>query len=244
MRDIVLINDFARRSFRDVADQDYIAARVSYRAELAEPFLWCSQQALEKYLKAILLFNKRSAKRIRHDLEKALSRVNEITDIGFDLPEDIIRFVKYVNQFGANRYLEYSTYLRPKCLIELDRTVWYIRRYCYYMRGNIKRRDGTCIPRLPFEVSKVHNKQYEKNPHTYRILGGYLENVIEKESEAFTQLTWKNFYYGRRKKKRIKKYSYYSSSVNPTLTLHPEGYEVLQQLVDFSKETRQLFKSK
>ena len=33
------LNDFAKRSFRDVADQDYIAARMSYRANLREPFL-------------------------------------------------------------------------------------------------------------------------------------------------------------------------------------------------------------
>ena len=40
MDDRVLINSFARRSFRDIADQDYIAARVNYQANLPEPFLW------------------------------------------------------------------------------------------------------------------------------------------------------------------------------------------------------------
>ncbi len=50
-----LINQLALRSFRDIAEGDYIAARMAFRAELYLQALWSSQQALEKYLKAILL---------------------------------------------------------------------------------------------------------------------------------------------------------------------------------------------
>ena len=71
------LNDFAKRSFRDVADQDYIAARMSYRANLREPFLWSSLQALEKYFKAILLFNRESSKGVSHKLDEALKRVDK-----------------------------------------------------------------------------------------------------------------------------------------------------------------------
>jgi len=60
------INDFANRSFRDHADQDYIMARIAYRKEFDQQFRWCSLQALEKYLKAILLYNRVSAKGIGH----------------------------------------------------------------------------------------------------------------------------------------------------------------------------------
>ena len=52
-----LLNDFAERSFRDMADGDYIAARMACRAALVTQFLWASQQAVEKYLKGILLFS-------------------------------------------------------------------------------------------------------------------------------------------------------------------------------------------
>ena len=44
------LNSWAFRSFRDIADGDYIAARLAYRAQLPAQFLWASQQALEKYL--------------------------------------------------------------------------------------------------------------------------------------------------------------------------------------------------
>lgn len=46
------INLYIQESFRDMADKDYIAARVSYRYGLAYPFLWLALQAIEKYLKA------------------------------------------------------------------------------------------------------------------------------------------------------------------------------------------------
>jgi len=62
-----LLNDFATRSFRDVADQDYIAARLSYRHGLIPQFHWQALQALEKYIKAILLYNRIKAKDINHD---------------------------------------------------------------------------------------------------------------------------------------------------------------------------------
>lgn len=94
----IYINDFANRSFRDVADQDYIAARMSYRAELREPFLWSSLQCLEKYFKAILLYNRKSTKGINHNLKEALIGVEAINGIGFEIPEDVKGFVEYSNQ--------------------------------------------------------------------------------------------------------------------------------------------------
>ncbi|MFG6458115.1 HEPN domain-containing protein [Roseateles sp. BYS96W] len=61
------LNDFARRSFLNIADKDYIAARMAVRAELMPQFLWASQQAIEKYLKFILLVNRIEAK-VGHDI--------------------------------------------------------------------------------------------------------------------------------------------------------------------------------
>ena len=40
----VLLNDFALRSFRDIADGDYITARWACRAGLLPQYLWASQQ--------------------------------------------------------------------------------------------------------------------------------------------------------------------------------------------------------
>src|SRR3954451_19148338 len=64
----LLLNDFAIRSFRDVGDGDYVSARVTYRAGLTMQYLWASQQAIEKYLKCILLLNRIPALDVKHDL--------------------------------------------------------------------------------------------------------------------------------------------------------------------------------
>jgi integrase len=52
------LNNFAMQCFRDIADGDYIAARMAFRADLIPQALWASEQAIEKYLKAILLLRR------------------------------------------------------------------------------------------------------------------------------------------------------------------------------------------
>jgi hypothetical protein len=58
----VILNTFASDVFRKQADYDYIAARANYRMRLRQQFLWSAHQAVEKYLKATLLFNGKSAR--------------------------------------------------------------------------------------------------------------------------------------------------------------------------------------
>jgi HEPN domain-containing protein len=65
---VVVLNEFAS-VFREIADKDYISARSNYRLRLREPFFWAGLQALEKYLKGILLFNEKKVREYRnHDL--------------------------------------------------------------------------------------------------------------------------------------------------------------------------------
>lgn len=49
-------------AFRREADYDYISARANFRMAFPQQFLWAGSQAVEKYLKGILLLNGRSAK--------------------------------------------------------------------------------------------------------------------------------------------------------------------------------------
>lgn len=239
-----VINEFAKRSFRDVADQDYIAARLSYRAHLREPFLWSSLQAFEKYLKAILLFNGKSSKNIDHNLNKALRRVESIEDIGFSLPKDVKEFISYLDHYGSNRYLEYSTHLQMDALLKLDRSVWYVRRYCFYMRGSIERNDGVVVDLLPYRVAEATRREYEVTPHKYQLFGGFLEEAIKKNKEQSKHLIQHNFYYGRTKKNKIKNYKWHMSSTNSVLAMHPDSFVALEKLVKFSKETRDYYTRK
>jgi len=238
------LNDFANRSFRDMADQDYIAARLCYRRELDQQFLWNSLQAIEKYLKAILLFNGKSAKNLRHNLGKALQRVEEIEDIRFEMPVEARHFIlEYLDKYGENRYLDSPSYLRGSTLLDLDRTVWNVRRFCYFMRA--ERGDGTKQDRFEIEVEKVHCLKFQERPHEYKISGGYLEKILQKNLPGARDLVWKNFYFGRRKKHTIPKFRVRNSSVNPTHFLHPECFPILNKIVDFPKSAvRDYFKKK
>ncbi len=72
----VILNTFARDVFRKQADYDYIAARMNYRMRLREQFLWSGQQAVEKYFKAILLYNGISARFYTN--KKTVERKNSV----------------------------------------------------------------------------------------------------------------------------------------------------------------------
>jgi HEPN domain-containing protein len=173
-----------KRGFRDRADEDYIAARLACRAELVSPYLWSSPQALEKYLKCILLFRRVPAKRNNHSLSRCLKL---IVDSGLNLQLTTLskEFVEYLDSVGNSRYLEASPYVRWKTLLQLDRAVWEIRRFCAHQPEEAHLEDGVLPPRV-------------------RIEGGLLEAVIDnKRSPARRALLWQNGFFGSRRRQRV-----------------------------------------
>ena len=149
-----LINDFATRSFRDVADQDYIAARLSYRHALYSQFHWQSLQALEKYLKAILLYNRVKAKDISHDLNKAIKKTEKLP---FPLKRSprTDEFITHLSNFGRFRYLESSFSIQGFKLAELDQAVWEIRRYCKVLDYEMTHPSGHVTNMLSHELEAI-----------------------------------------------------------------------------------------
>jgi hypothetical protein len=247
-----ILNDFARRSLRCTADQDYIAARMSFKAKLIEPFLWSSLHAIEKYLKSILLFNgvdaiykneiKKSNNRVGHDIVSALDRVKGIKGFEFTFTNRSESFISYLNEYGTNRYFEYSSSLDESDLDNLDHTIWYIRRYCFDI--NIEYGNGI----FPYQ-NKAYFEHYEKQPHKYKLRDGregddLLEKIIKAKSDAYSHLAWHNQYFGQLRKKVIKNKVYWFSAVNPTLFISPDGFKVLENFVQFSNETKAFFKRK
>ena len=69
------VNLFAIRCFRDTGDGDYIAARLAMRARLYPQYLAAAEQAVEKYLKCILMLNRCDTKRLGHRLADAFDDV-------------------------------------------------------------------------------------------------------------------------------------------------------------------------
>ncbi len=108
MTDDQLVNDFAVRSFRDVGDEDYISARMAFRAALVTPSLWASQQTVEKYLKCILLLNRIPGARVKHWLGAALDAIEGSGQLALELTPSTRSFIEYLDEFGRFRYLEIS----------------------------------------------------------------------------------------------------------------------------------------
>jgi HEPN domain-containing protein len=93
-----LLDDFAIRSFRDMADNDYVLARMAIRAELGPQFLWSSLQAIEKYLKAILFINRVPSTKSTHSVSDLLAKVQGIKKLRFSCSSATRSFVEYLDK--------------------------------------------------------------------------------------------------------------------------------------------------
>ncbi len=223
---------FVNRAFRDTADRDYVAARMLYRNQLGPQFLWSALQAIEKYLKAILLFNDQTSK-AGHDLRALYKKcVDSMTE--FKIPQDVCGFIEYLNDQGCDRYFEKHAYTTGRELLVLDRSVWHIRKYCFWMRGQTTPGpDGKRLDLLPFSLRRLDHP--EEKPIKYRIEGGFLEGILAgKKSPLRGHLVWKNVYYGRYQKRRISRFPAHSWSRNQTAYGDPELIKILLDRVQFS----------
>jgi HEPN domain-containing protein len=190
-----LINDFATRSFRDIGDGDYIAARLAYRAQLIPQFLWSSLQAIEKYLKCVLVLNRVRAPK-GHDLAEILEVFEKNKKFEMRLTGSTRKFLLYLDTFGRHRYYETPYYAEGYELISLDRAVWEVRRYARAMDYTIKTLDGHVVNLLHHEIAA--NESAEKHsPHRFTIIGGRLESIIaRREHPSREPLLWQNAFLG------------------------------------------------
>lgn len=198
-------NGFIHRSFRDTADRDYIAARLCCRHGLTEQFLWSGLQAVEKHLKAILLFHDVDTRRLNHDLVTALGMVKEIEGLGFWISEKDEEFLRYLHEQGPNRYFVFPRFTEGKDLLALDSLVWKVRRFCsdfFFPNRSPKR---TEYDRLRLEY--VQSKECLKNPLVFRLDNqGFLEEVVDtdRHPQLYSALAWKNLNFGRRQKRTVR----------------------------------------
>jgi HEPN domain-containing protein len=222
---------------RDTADRDYITARIANRLGLYQTSAWSGLRALEKYLKAILLYSCRSVKRYRsHNLPELLKEVEQLPVISFTLPAESRKFLVYLNDQGANRYSDVPIYVEGPELFKLDRLVWHVRRYCQdflLLPGDASRYPGESEKRLAAIPG-------ERASATLRIIAvprGFLERVLDDgKSPLRPHLVWKNRYYGVRKKGAIP-YRPTMAFVRPAHVMRPEILlPVLESLVFFPKD--------
>ena len=127
-------------------------------------------QTIEKYLKAVLLYHRATTKGLHHDLSTALGRVQAIRDLSFEIPGDVTKFIERLSAQGINRYFEHPINTDGLGLLELDKAVWHLRKYCRPVGANAK---------AP--------------------VSGRLEQILDNPSGARSALVWKNLCFGRYK---------------------------------------------
>jgi HEPN domain-containing protein len=228
------INSFATQSFRNQADRDYIAARLACRHELFPQFLWAAQQAVEKYLKAILLYNRVKAADVRHDLARALSHV-EALPLQIELSSRSREFIDHLVKFGEFRYIDVPFYVHGQILVDLDLTVWEIRRYCQILNLFGKT--------LPIKEQKLHEtalsdlaKSKTEPRYKFRLQNGLLEKIIDKKQHpSRSALLWHNPCFGVRKRATVRVKNHLSAE-NPLLYLYPEMLDELVKYVFIPKK--------
>lgn len=216
----VLLNDFAIRSFRDTGDQDYIAARLSFRSRLIPQFLWQSLQALEKYLKCVLVLNRIPAKR-GHDLGELILAFERARPFELRLSQPCRKFIGFLDAYGRHRYFESSWYVKGGEIVELDRSVWEVRRYARVLQYELQGSEGSQISALPIEIGRNVDAE-SRHPQDFVISGGLLESIIgKKQHPAREALIWQNGFYGKSHRSTVRLRSGLQAANSP-LTLHPE----------------------
>ena len=193
---------------------------------LRQQFLWSAQQAMEKYLKAILLFNGKSAryyflpgatkkKEYGHDLGALLAEVKQLTFFQIEIELEDENFLTHLSQLGgANRYLSTSSYITSDAIHRLDRLIWNVRRYCQ----SIPDRGLGCRDVVPgLQAMFVKSIADPQTPHTFALMGGELEAVIKRSPKdpARKALIWANRFYGKKKRLQVSYRGFSSFEVAP-----------------------------
>ncbi|HBC06755.1 MAG TPA: hypothetical protein DC046_04140 [Rhodospirillaceae bacterium] len=238
----ILLNDFAVRSFRDVADRDYISARMNYKAGLFSQFLWSSLQAIEKYLKGILLLNRVPAKNVGHDLGKAIDLISKHAPFELRLDAAQRKFIDHLDTYGRFRYLETSYFIHGNELWLLDSTVWAVRRYCRVMNYNLPIGKGGGRNMLEVEIKA--NIDAERTPHQFRIMSGELEKIIgNRKNPARKHLLWLNAHYATRTRKQMRVPRCFHATNSP-LSLRPHILKEVLKYVFLPRDVVQAFQEK
>lgn len=232
----VKINSFSTRWFRSQADRDYIVARMCYRNCLVNNFHWSSLQAIEKYFKAIFLYHRVCVNEIGHDLQALVERIPRLS-FSMEITDISRQFISHIDAMGMNRYLERPYFTHGPKLVELDRCIWEIRRFCRVWDPAYTREPDKAAPKLQRELREVQ-KADPRYPRLIRLANGHLEELLEKKRHpARAQLIWQNAYFSPRKRHMVKTPAYLAME-NPPQIFYPEVMEHVQKYVKVPKELR------
>lgn len=228
------VNSFGTQSFRDQADRDYIAARLACRYELFPQLLWSSHQAIEKYLKAILLYNRIKANQVGHDLAQAMSLTQSLP-FQLKISKRTLKLIDHLAEVGEFRYIDVPFYVDGHILVDLDLAVWEVRRYCQVLDVFGKPLPLAEQKLLDAARSDLASSDIEPR-HKFRLHGGLLEKIVsDRKHPSHSALLWHNPCFGVRKRATVKA-RYHLNAQNSLLYLYPEMLDELLKYVFIPKK--------
>lgn len=152
MSDLPVVRQLlARRILMEAADDDYICARMCAQTSLPQHFAWNAGQAIEKYLKCIVVLDGKSVKGYSHNFFKLFSSELFKSNRKLFPPKIDLRsnlkfreslkkhttepFEDCIQRFEAMgrpsiRYRTVSILVKPYDLQKLDRLTFLLRRLC------------------------------------------------------------------------------------------------------------------
>jgi hypothetical protein len=176
------------------ADDNYVAARWCFYAELDVDFFWLAVQCVEKYLKATLLLNEQPAKTYGHDIEKlyraVLARFPELLPTLLTVPKGLPKrifslgderteeFIKRLHLYGQpdNRYLFVGYIRRGSDILKLDQLVFAVRRLCQPLESHFLGEEPSDSSKLPHETVR---QLIAKGDASLRNLHSNLDKVLD-----------------------------------------------------------------
>jgi hypothetical protein len=189
------------------------------RAGLPVQFLWSALQAVEKYLKCILVLNRCSAK-TGHDLQKALDAIHRELPFRINLSADEQAVFQHIDESGENRYLIESLHLFDYELTHFDSLVWKLRQYCVPL--NVEHYNDT--PDTDVLLQNVEKIEVALNgsPEHGHLPGGLLEKILSTpQSPAREGLIWRNAMFGSQPAMSAETHLGFKA-INAPLWLRPE----------------------
>ena len=228
--DHVRINDFAIRCFREIGDGDYVAARMAFRGGLWSQFLWSAEQAIEKYLKCILMLNRVPSNDLRHDIKMALDRVNAKLPFQLQLRKAEQELFDRVAGLEGDRYLIFSFQIDNRDFFVFDSLVWRLRQYCIPLDLKTVRDKPSkvlLLERVAIIEARSQRILERSADATTAIREGHLDKgklekiLSDKKNPAYADLVWKNKFFSNMIGRKVR-FTNGWSAVNSPLTLSPE----------------------
>lgn len=234
------LNSFATQSLRDQADRDYILARLACQHELFPQFLWSSHQAIEKYLKAILLYNRIPATNVLHKLSDAMTLAKQLP-FNIELSPSSRKFIDHLSVCGEYRYIDVPYYISGYIITDLDISIWELRRYCQVLNvfgKELPLREQDLLEKAWSDLARSSTEPR----YRFRLQDGFLEKVLEDPKHpSRPALLWQNASYGVRARKTVRVKNHLHAQ-NPYLYLNPEMLEELLKYVYIPKKLKNAYR--